>query len=371
MIKNSVLGIIFANSHDAMLGELTAQRSMASVPFGAQFRLIDFPLSNFANAKVSKAGIITKTNYYSLMTHIGSGKPWDLDRKIGGLSILPPYASAETQKYKGKLEALYGILEYLQEATEDYVILSDADVIANINIRELIKQHKTKNADITIAYAEGKKPLGQRDSMSFHFDSEERITEVNFDDFVKGDCSFGLDTMIVSRTLLIEIIENQMKKGNVSLSHGIFAEGQGNLKIYGFKHTGFTAVMDGIRSYYDANMALLNAEKRQALFNKENPVYTKSRDDMPARYGINAKVKNSIVGDGCVIEGTVINSVLFRGVKIGKGTTVENCIIMDATEIGDNCNLSNLIADRNVVISDGNSIDGTRDKYYIKLKEKV
>lgn len=371
MIKNSVLGIIFANSHDAMLGDLTTQRSMASVPFGAQFRLIDFPLSNFANAKVSKVGIITKTNYYSLMTHIGSGRPWDLDRKIGGLSILPPYASAEAQKYKGKLEALYGILEYLVEATEDFVILSDADVIANINIKELIKQHKARNADITIAYAEGKKPLGQRDSMSFHFDSEERITEVNFDDFVKGNCYFGLDTMIVSRTLLIEIIENQMSKGNVSLSHGIFAEGQDGLKIFGFKHTGYTAVMDGIRAYYDANMDLLDNEKRQKLFNKENPIYTKSHDDMPARYGIGAEVKNSIVGDGCVIEGKVINSVLFRGVKVGKGTTVENCVIMDATEIGENCNISNLISDRNVLVSDNKSIDGMRDRYYIKLKEKI
>lgn len=371
MIKNSVLGIIFANSHDAMLGELTAQRSMASVPFGCQFRLIDFPLSNLSNAGVSKVGIITKTNYYSLMTHIGNGKPWDLDRKIGGLSILPPYASAENQKYKGKLEALYGILEYIVEASEDYVILSDADVIANINIRELIKQHKLKNADITIAYAEGKKPLGQRDSMSFHFDSEERITEVNFDDFVKGDCYFGLDTMIISRTLLIEIIQNQMNKGNVSLSHGIFAEGQGELKIYGFKHTGFTAVMDGIRAYFDANMSLLDSNNRQKLFGKQNPIYTKSRDDMPARYSIGANVKNSLIADGCVIEGTVINSLLFRGVKVGKGTVVENCILMDSAEVLENCNLSNLIVDRNAQISDGVSIDGTRDRYYIKLKEQI
>ena len=371
MIKNSVLGIIFANSHDAMLGELTAQRSMASVPFGCQFRLIDFPLSNLSNAGVSKVGIITKTNYYSLMTHIGSGKPWDLDRKIGGLSILPPYASAENQKYKGKIEALYGILEYIVESSEDYVILSDSDVIANINIKEMIMQHKNTDADITIAYAEGKKPLGQRDSMSFHFDSEGRITEVNFDDFVKGECCFGLDTMIVSRTLLIEIIENQINKGNVSLSHGIFSEGQGNLKIYGFKHNGFTAVMDGIRAYFDANMSLLDLDNRQKLFGKENPIYTKSRDDMPARYGIGADVKNSLIADGCVIEGKVINSLLFRGVKVGKGTVIENCILMDSTVVGENCNISNLIADRNVLISDNNSIDGTRDKYYIKMKEEI
>lgn len=371
MITNKVLGIIFANTHDAMLGDLTVQRSMASVPFGGHYRLIDFPLSNLSNGGVGKVGIITKTNYYSLMTHIGNGKPWDLDRKIGGLSILPPYVSAEAQIYKGKLEALYGILEYLIEAGEEYVVLCDADVVANINVKELLKQHKATEADITIAYTIGQKPMGQKDSMSFDFDKNGRIIEVNFEDSVEGECNFSLDTMVVSRKFLIEIVTNEMKKGNVSLSHGIFAEGYKNYKIYGFKHEGFAAVMDEIKGYFDANMALLDSKARQELFSRENPIYTKSRDDMPVRYAIGAEVKNSLVADGCIIEGSVKNSVLFRGVKVGKGSVVENCILMDATEVGENCKVENLITDRNVVITDQKSLDGKTDRYYIKMKEKI
>ena len=371
MITNRVLGIIFANTHDAMLGELTVQRSMGSVPFGGRYRLIDFPLSNLSNGGVGKVGIITKSNYYSLMTHIGNGKPWDLDRKIGGLSILPPYASADAQIYKGKLEALFGILEYLIESTEDYVVLCDADVVANINIKTLLKHHKESLADITIAYTKGKKPQGQRDSMSFSFDEKGRITEVNFDDNLEDDCNYSLDTMVIGRELLIGIVTNEMRKGNVSLSHGIFAEGCEKFAIYGFKHEGFAAVMDGIKGYYDANISLLDAQVRKELFNTENPIYTKSRGDMPVRYGIDAQVKNSLVADGCIIEGSVKNSILFRGVKVGKGTVVENCILMESTEVGRDCKVLNLITDRNVTISDNKNVDGKADKYYIKMKEKI
>lgn len=359
MITNNTLGIVFANSHDALLGKLTKQRSMASLPFGGRYRLIDFSLSNLSNAGVAKVGVITKANYHSLMTHVGNGKPWDLDRKNGGLSILPPYASPDAQVYKGRLEAIYGILEYLLESEEENVVVCDSDIVANINVRKLIKFHKEKNADVTVVYVRGDKPEGQNDMMDFKFDADGRITAVNFEESM--NCDYSLDVMVIGRQLLIDIVLSEINAGRVSLSHGIFSKGYNKYKIYGFKHEGFAAVMDSPESYYKANLALLDPDVRDDVFNFENPIYTKTRDDMPAKYGISAKARGSIIADGCIIEGTVKNSVLFRGVKVGKGAIIENCVLMEGTTVGTNSILKNVIADRFVRITDNQQVDGKKD----------
>ena len=174
MITNNILGIVFANAHDALLKDMTKASSMAAVPFGGRYRLIDFALSNLSNGGVDKVGVITKSNYYSLMTHLGTGKPWDLDRKKGGLAILPPYASPDAQLYKGKLEAIYGILEYLKESKEQYVVVLDSDIVANVSLKKLVTYHTDKKADITIVTAFGKKPEGQKDMMHYTFADDGR-----------------------------------------------------------------------------------------------------------------------------------------------------------------------------------------------------
>ena len=363
MNTNKTLGIIFANSHDALLGDLTKQRSMASLPFGGRYRLVDFALSNLSNAGIDKVGIITKANYHSLMTHVGNGKPWDLDRKNGGLAILPPYASPEAQVYKGRLEAIYGILEYLLESNEENVVLYDSDVVANIDLKKVLRYHKEKDADVTVVYTRGDKPEGQNDMMDFRFDSDNRVTAVNFEE--RMNCDYSLDVVVMGRQMLIDIVVSEINTGRVSLSHGIFSKGYGKYRIYGYEHTGYAAVMDSMESYYKANLDILKEEVRDDVFSRNNPIYTKTRDDMPAKYGISAKTKNAIIADGCIIEGTVKNSVLFRGVKVARGAVIENCILMEGTVIGRDSVVKNLITDRFVKITDNQQIDGKKDAPYI------
>ncbi len=369
MITNNTLGIVFANSHDALLGDMTKHRSMGSLPFGGRYRLIDFALSNLSNAGINKVGVITKANYYSLMAHIGNGKPWDLDRKNGGLSILPPYASPDAQVYKGRLEAIYGILEYLLESSEENVVLCDSDVVANIDVKKLLKYHKEKDAEITIVYSHGDKPDGQNDMMDYKFDSDGRITSVNFEE--AKDCDYSLDTIVIGRQLLIDIVISEINAGRVSLSHGVFGKGYNKYRIYGYEHKGYAAVMESTESYFDANLALLEAEVRNDVFSKENPIYTKTRDDMPVKYGLEAKTQKALIADGCIIEGTVKNSVLFRGVKVAKGAVIENCILMEGTVVGTNSVLKNVITDRFVNITDNKQVDGKNDKIYIEKKSVI
>ena len=354
MRANNVLGLVFSNNFDNYLNELTSMRSMGSVPYGGRYRLIDFALSNLSNAGVSKVGVITKSNYYSLMTHIGNGKPWDLDRKKGGVNILPPYVSPEAQVYKGRLEAIYGILEYLQESKEEYVVVCDSDVVANVDIKELLNYHVNKNADITIVTAHGKKPNGQNDMMHYDFNANGKITAVHFEP--AEDCDYSLDIMVIGRQLLIDIVSEEYAAGGVSLSHGIFEKCSSKYNIYGYKHEGYSAVIDSIDSYFKANLDLLCTDVRKDVFNKENPIYTNSRDDMPAKYGLKSKVSNSIIADGCIIEGTVKNSVLFRGVKVAKGAVVENCVLMHGAEIEADAVVKNIIANNFVKVSEGSNI---------------
>lgn len=369
MITNNTLGIVFANSHDALLGDMTKHRSMGSLPYGGRYRLIDFALSNLSNAGIDKVGVITKANYYSLMTHIGNGKPWDLDRKNGGLSILPPYASPDAQVYKGRLEAVYGILEYLLESSEENVVLCDSDVVANIDVKKLLAYHKEKDADVTIVYTHGDKPEGQNDMMDYKFDSDGRIIAVNFEE--ARSCDYSLDTMVIGRQLLIDIVVSEINAGRVSLSHGIFGKGYNKYRIYGYKHEGYAAVMESVESYFEANLALLDPNVRMDVFSRETPVYTKTRDDMPVKYGLEAKATNCIIADGCIIEGTVKNSVLFRGVKVAKGAVIENCVLMEGTVVGTSSTIKNLITDRFVKINANQQIDGKKDKAYIEKNSVI
>ncbi len=369
MKTNNVLGIIFANSHDALLKDLTAARSMASVPFGARYRLVDFMLSNLTNAGVSNVGLITKANYFSLMNHVGSGKPWDLDRKRGGLFIFPPYASNEAPVYKGRVEALYGIMECLVEAQEEYVILCDTDVIANIDLKKVKKFHNKNKADITVVYAHGKKPHGQQDVMDFTFDDEGRIVGIGFEE--NESCNYGLDVIIIKRELLIKLVNDAYDIGSVSFSHGIIHAKYKELRIFGYRHDGFVAVMDGLESYFKANMSLLESQVRKDLFNPERPIHTNSRDDMPAKYEIESKTANCLISDGCIIEGTVKNSILFRDVIVAAGAVVENSILMEGTTVGVGSEVSYMVCDRFATITKDKKLDGRITKKIVGKKETV
>ena len=373
MRTNNMLGIVFANVNDSFLPELTEKRSMASLPVAGRYRLIDFSLSSLSNAGVSQVGIITKENYRSLLDHIGNGKEWDLDRKSGGLFILPPFVSGRTDSgvYKTHLEALTGVLTFLNRAKQDYVVICDSDVLANIDIAEMFKQHIENGADFTIAYKYGKIPKHHEKTMVFTLNDENRIEKI---DYIKerAHTNFSLDVMIMGRRFLIDIIEKAKAEGKNSLSKEIIAPALDKYKVMGYEVTSFAEVMDGMKSYFDLNMKMLDSKVRKQLFSRERPVYTKTHDSMPAKYCIGSNVVNSLIADGCVIEGEVKNCILFRNVQVKKGAVVENSIIMQNAVIGENAQVSYTVMDKESVVSDNKKIEGSLKKTAIVKKgEKI
>ncbi len=358
----NVMGLIFANMHDTTITDLTKMRTMGSVPFGARYRLIDFPLSNMVNSGISQVGVITKANYQSLLDHLGSGSEWDLNRKSGGLQLLPPYGHVGGGLYRGRLEALHGVENYIKHNNAEYVIMTDSDIIVNLDFKPILDFHVDKGADITVVYGRGNYTNEQlRSKTVLSVNDEGQVYDVLIRPNREGEFNTSMNMYLMSKEFLLNIITETASRNLYSFEVDIIQHKANEYKIYGYKYDGYYAQIDSILTYFESNMALMDLELRKTIFPSGSPIYTKVRDEAPAKYGIDAEVHSSLVADGCIIEGSVENCVLFRGVRIGKGAVVKNSILMQDTVVGDKCELNYIIADKNVNIGSYRSMFGTAD----------
>ena len=357
MIGNNTVGIIFSNMHDNRLRELTDVRTMGSVPYGGRYRAIDFPLSNLVNSGVNKVGIITKSNYQSLMDHLGSGKAWDLSRKHEGLFILPPFGLGNSV-YQTRIEALAGIINFLQQCKEQYVILSDCHIIYTMDFRPVINEHIAKKADITVVYKNGLMPEDLPEKVRVEVGRSRKLTEVIDGGDIDGKCNWSMGVYVINKDFLIRVVSNAVARNRLSFVRDVLQSGINEYRIYGYKYEGFAGVLGSLKGYFKQNLALMDPAVRADLFPADRPLYTKERDEMPTRYGLGSRVVNSLIADGCLIEGDVENCVIFRGVHIGRGARLRNCIIMQDSVVGDNTNLSFVIGDKDVTYTAGRSLLG-------------
>ncbi len=367
-MATSAIGIIFSNMHEETVPELVRRRTMASIPFGGRYRLIDFVLSNMVNSGITTVGLLANNNYRSLIDHIGSGKDWDLARKDGGLILLPPFSERNNKMYTTRLEAMGSIAGFLSRRNEKYVVLTDCDGVAKFDIADIINYHEEKNADITLVTHYGK--VGKRlEFMTVEANKEGRIVDLQLSPHVKKGTKAHIyvNVMVLNRQFLLKLVEESMTHGFTSFSHDIFVKQLQSLKIYQYDFKGYYAGIDSMAAYYAHNMDLLEKDVRDELFGNRD-IYTKVRDSAPSKYGENALVKNSLISDGCEIEGVVENSILFRGVKVGKDTVVRNSIILQDTVIGANASLNCVITDKNVVIGARKNLSGCAELPYFIQK---
>lgn len=359
MRENHTIGIVFSNIHDQQLGALTEKRTTASIPFGGRYRFIDFTLSNLVNAGITDVGIITKSNYQSLVDHVGNGKEWDLDRKRGGLTLLAPYSNQNSGIYRGRMEALAGALSYLRHSKAEYVVLTDSDLIANFDLKSYIEAHIASGADMTMLYKTLTTPEDScKDTAILTLDETGRLTDVAMAEQTQKSGKLYLDVSILRRDLLEQKVGEIWRHGGYSFIRDFLWPNLSTMNIRGVEYQGVAMRIGNLQAYYKANMRLLEKEVQRELFWQGRPVYTKVRDEVPVKYGLQARAGNCLVADGCIIDGEVENSVIFRGVRIGKGAKVKNSILMQGTEVGENATLDYVITDKNVRIKDGRSLMG-------------
>jgi len=341
--------------------------------------MLEFTILERVNSNIFNISVITSYNYHSLMDHIGSGKDWDLARRSGGIKILPPFITAYANNmpalYQTRLDALKSVNYSLSRLTDEYVVLSDCDVICNIDLNDIIEHHKKTNADMTIAVKTVALTREQaKTAVLLKSDDTGRITGcIPYPADFEGTADANLNIIVMKTKYLQQIVLEAITHNYTSLTRDVIARNLNHQNYQVYKYDGYFACISSFADYYESSMELLrNPAARNALFNvKDRPIYTKVRNSTPAYYSSTSTIKDSFVADGCVIEGTVENSILFRGVKIGRNSTVKNCIIMQDTVIGDNVHLDCVITDKNAVIRDGRRLCGADTQPFYISKGKM
>lgn len=372
------MGIIYTTKDDLSLRELTSHRSVAALPVAGRYRIVDFVLSNMVNSGVKNVGVITQKNYSSLMDHLGAGKEWDLHTRNNGLFILPPFINDENGgEYTGVLEALRANFDYLRRSRQEMVILSGGNIVFSASFEPMLQAHVDSGADITVMYAKaapGEMYLSsskQDKHIYLNVGPGGKIQDMEINPNAANYDNMSMDVMIVKRTLLMHLVDQAFSQGMHDI-YGDMLRGHirtGMLDVRGYEYKGYYRRVETVNGYYRLNMDLLGRHCRKALFS-DFPVYTKERDEVPAIYGPMAKVKNSLVADGCVIEGTVENCVLFRGVRIGRGAVVKNAIIMQDSYIEDSVEAEYVILDKAVTMRAHGRLIGQR-QYPIVIGKNI
>lgn len=356
-MASNLAGIIFANVGEMNLPELTAKRTMASIPFCGKYRMVDFPLSNMSNSGINNVAIITRNHFHSLMDHAGSGIAWDLSKRRSGLSILSPYKG---HSFRHRIEAMYHLDGYFNHLKEEYILLTTSHYAANIDYQKMFEQHLLTGADITLMYKEMEIPAKAHDPLVMQIDYEDRITKLLITPEITGKCKFSTGTMIIKRDLLMKLVSECMSANAIDFRRNLLQDNVNKLRMQGYRYSGHLSLIHSIEDYYAENMKFMNKTIRDEVFNLSRPIYTKVRDDAPSRYGLTSRVKNSLVAQGCIIDGEIENCILSKGVYIGKGAKVKNCIIMQDTKIGENAELDYAIIDKDVVVTEGKTLSGAQ-----------
>ena len=364
-------GIIFAYEKRNELYELAEKRTAASLPFGGRYRCVDFVLSNLVNAGVQDVGVVLHGRYQSLLDHLGSGKSWDLSRKRGGLKILPPFAYQRAWgevAFRGKMEALAGVRSYLQEIRQDYVVLTEGDLVANLPLQEILEEHIRGGADITAVCADDSNPV--ENGAYFELDGDGRVAQVLVQPHQpRGKRS--LETYLLSRDLLLKLVDDCASRDLTSFRRDVLQARGEELCIRGWVFRGFAAQMRSVRDYYERSMQLLDRDVRRDLFCPERPIRAKSADKSSAYLSPEAVCRNSLLADGCKIEGTVEDSILFPGVTVESGARVSGCILFKETIVRRDASLRCVIADKRVQVQPGRHLAGHETYPLVIAKGRV
>ena len=356
----NVMGIIFTN--DATMGELTNKRTMASIPFGGRYRQVDFALSNLSCAGIRHVGVISRHNYQSLMNHIGDGEEWGLELEEGGLEFLTPYAMSTSHTYRGKLESLANAMDFLEFGDDELVVMIDSAVLSNVDLTDVLNKHVASGKDITVVTKAGICDGEKKIDLALKLDENGAPTDIVVDYVAGEDYVASMDIFVLNKQWLIKSVKEMIARDKFHMDRDLVLGGwnRGLVSVNVYPFEGVALFNESVEEYFYNSLSLIKKDVRHDLFHGNHPVYTKVRDRVPTYYGEDCEVENCLVADGCILEGEVEDSVLFRQVTICEGAEVENCIIMNDTVVGKGAELKYVILDKNVTVTPGAKLCGTK-----------
>ena len=368
----NAMGLIFTN--DASLGELTNKRTMASLPFGGRYRQVDFALSNLSCAGIKHIGIISRHSYQSLMNHVGDGEEWGLELEEGGLEFLTPFAHSTIGTYRGKLESINNAMDFLEYGDEeDYVVMIDSAVLSNIDLNKVVEAHIASGKDVTVVTKRGVCNGQKKIDLGLAVENGE-VTEMVVDYNADEKYVASMDIFVIGKKLLMQSAKALVARDKFHMDRDLVMGGwrRGLISVNVYEHEGVALFNESVEEYFNNSLSLIKKDIRNDLFAGAHPVYTKVRDRVPTYYGENSEVEDCLVADGCMLDGEVENSILFRQVTVEKDAEIEDCIIMNDTVVGEGAKLKYVILDKNVTVSAGAKLYGTKKSpVYIKRGETV
>lgn len=372
MLKSSTLAMILAGSRVDKLNVLTYYRPKSAVPFGGFARVIDFPLSNLLHSGIENVAILSQYRSYSLINHIGTGAAWDMIGSNRGVSILPPFTdntdtSTHSDWYRGSADAVYKNLDFVKYHNPEEILILSGDHIYNMDYRDMISYHQQKDADLTIAFVKVAKNRAHRFGVAA-IDSEDGKLGGRLQKYwekpenPEADWA-SLTVLVFKPQVLYQALEENQDDKSFEFGRDIIPQlMQQGKKVYGYKHRGYWGYTGTVDEYWQANMDLLGddpAIDMDAWGLRTNMEHRGIKDAQPALIRDGATIQNSMIYNGCVVEGTVRNSILFPGVHVGPGTVIEDSVLFFKNSIGANCRLSKVIVDVNSVIGDGVCVGNT------------
>ena len=340
------VGIILAGGNSRKLHELTAKRAAGAVPVAGSYRAIDFALSNMTNSHVQKVAVLTQYNSRSLNEHLNSSKWWDFGRKQGGLYVFTPTITEENGYwYRGTADAIYQNLDFLKKCHEPYVIITSADAVYKLDYNKVLEYHISKKADITVVCKDMGPGVDVSRFGTLKMNEESRIIEFEEKPMVASSHTISTGIYIIRRRLLIDLIEQCAEEERYDFVNDILIRYKNLKRMYGYKITGYWNNISTVDSYYQTNMDFLKPEVRKYFFKELPQVYSKVSDLPSAKYNPGAIIKNSLIGSGSIINGTVENSIIFKKVYVGNNCVIKNSIILNDVYLGDNTYIENCIVE--------------------------
>ncbi|WP_225743427.1 glucose-1-phosphate adenylyltransferase subunit GlgD [Marinilactibacillus sp. Marseille-P9653] len=380
-MRNEIAAIFNLVENEDKLRPLTERRPIASLPFACRYRLIDFPFSSLYNAEAISAALFISESGHSLYDHIRSGATWGLDSIAGGGVFTHSQIRLKTSNAEeGYTPAYYDDhYKYVTRSHADYILLMGSSMLSNIQIKSIVNYHNDKSSDVTIAYKKMDRKAFREDTAysSYEFYDEDTgrinkivpLTEIGYEE---TGIPVGIEVMVINKKTFLNYLQKARER-NLCVSVKTFSELalQDDDGVYGFEYTGYLKAIEDIKSYFEANMEMLNEDNFNALFYRADPVLTRSKNSAPTFYGENAEIHNSQVANDCEIYGSVKNSLIFRKANIAKNAKVENSIIMQDCYIEEDVYLNYVILDKHVYVKKGVRLEGTPENPIVISKNSV
>lgn len=365
------IGVINGGDNENNFGGLCKHRPVYMLPFGGRYRLIDFTISNMVNNGIKSVAIYTGKKMRSTMDHIGNGNPWDLNRRFNGLFLFPPILENDYGLYTGDIHQFHSTEPFFEHAKEKYVFICNPDILAKVDLNHAFKCFRETDADFTLIYKKQTDPQGDfihKDKMII--DSEGNLKSMGLNLGTESEFNLFLEMGFVKKEVFLALVRQSIERGDTNYLRDAMLQNKEKYKINTYEFKGHVENISDLKNYYDANLNLLKDEIAQETFYENGLVFTKSKDEPSTWYGKDSRVQNSLIANGCIIEGNVQNSIIFRGVKIGKDAVVKNSIVMQKGVIEKESIVVNSILDKYTCVEEGARIAGNSSMPYVVEKNQ-